>query len=352
MRKVSSFLVATLVAGFMAVTGTASASETIWVHPGQSIQEAVERAHPGDTIVVTAGTYHESVQIRHNHLTLIGQDAVIVPPTQAPQTLCTRAFGSAGFCVLAKELNEQTGVVSTPVVDDTIRGFTINGFDDFGVVTYGSRRTLVKNVQAHDNGEYGITSFNSSHNRFIDSVATGSGEAGFYFGDSPNADAVIHGNIAHDNLFGILIRNASEGTISENKTYENCLGTLFVAGAPGPVRDWTFTENRVRDNDKPCPATEETPPISGVGVYLAGTDHVRVTDNRVVNNHPKGASPVSGGIVVGTSFASPIAPTNNLVKNNVVRRNQPVDISYDGTGSNNRFVDNRCDMSSPASICS
>lgn len=351
MRKVSSFLVATLVAGFMAVTGAASASVTIWVHPGQSIQEAVERAHPGDTIVVTAGVYHQSVQIRKNHLTLIGRDAVVVPPAQAPQTLCAREIGSAGFCVLAKEV-DQTGAVTTPVVDDTIRGFTIRNFADFGIVTYGSRRTLVKNVHAHDNGAYGITSFNSSHNRFIDNVATGSGEAGLYFGDSPNADAVIHGNITHDNLFGILIRNASEGTISENRTYENCVGTLFVAGAPGPVSDWMYNENQVRDNDKACAPTDETPSLSGIGVLLAGTNNVHVVDNVVVNNHPSGATQGSGGVIITTSFAAPTAPTDNAVRRNVVRRNDPYDIIYDGTGSGNHFTDNTCDSSQPPSICS
>jgi hypothetical protein len=76
-----------------------------------------------------------------------------------------------------------------------------------------------------------------------------------------------------------------------------------------------------------------------------------VVDNWVVNNRPKGPSVVSGGIVVVTSFAAPLAPTNNLVKNNTVRRNKPKDIVYDGTGTNNRFPENRCGTSTPPSIC-
>lgn len=41
------------------------------MRPGQSIQAAVDRARPGDTVLLKPGVYHQSVQIRTNGITLL-----------------------------------------------------------------------------------------------------------------------------------------------------------------------------------------------------------------------------------------------------------------------------------------
>lgn len=45
--------------------------------------------------------------------------------------------------------------------------------------------------------------------------------------------------------------------------------------------DWRFLANKISDNDKFCPGDEEegTPPLSGIGVAIAGG-----ADNRLVGN--------------------------------------------------------------------
>ena len=63
-----------------AAAGQASAATThqarpaaiIVVSPGQSIQAAVNHAHPGDTVLLRRGVYHQSVQIRTDGITLRG----------------------------------------------------------------------------------------------------------------------------------------------------------------------------------------------------------------------------------------------------------------------------------------
>src|SRR5215212_2945202 len=80
--------------------GTAGAQGTV-VGPGESIQKAIDAAHPGETIVVK-GLHREDVIIRKDGIKLLGQDAVIeAPPKSNADSRCSRFFGSPeGICVL------------------------------------------------------------------------------------------------------------------------------------------------------------------------------------------------------------------------------------------------------------
>ena len=86
-----------------------------------------------------------------------------------------------------------------------------------------------------------------------------------------------------------------------------------------------------------------------MGIAIAGAHDNRVTGNRIIGNVPSGESEFSGGVAVVTGFLG-TAPNNNLVQGNVVLHNQP-DLSWDGSGSGNRFRHNRCRTSDPAGLC-
>ena len=89
---------------------SAGTRETTVVWPGQSIQAAINRADPGDTILIKPGVYHQSVQISKDGITLRGSGAfpggtVIAPPKVFPKTPCNGGFGPTGICLLAKKVN-------------------------------------------------------------------------------------------------------------------------------------------------------------------------------------------------------------------------------------------------------
>ena len=79
--KSSAFAAAgAVIAGLTFGSPASARAATHVVHPGESIQAAVDAASPGDTVVVKAGTYHESVTIHTNGLTLKAHGSVTLEP--------------------------------------------------------------------------------------------------------------------------------------------------------------------------------------------------------------------------------------------------------------------------------
>src|SRR5918994_552164 len=107
--------------------GSAQAANKV-VGPGESIQKAVNAAHPGDTIVVR-GVNREDVIIRKDGIKLRGEDAVIeAPPKSKADSPCSRRLGPEAICVWG-DFNFKTGKLTGPRVSDvSVSGFTIRGF--------------------------------------------------------------------------------------------------------------------------------------------------------------------------------------------------------------------------------
>jgi hypothetical protein len=160
----------------------------------------------------------------------------------------------------------------------------------------------------------------------------------------------VFANTSWDNGLGIFLRDVSNGTATGNHVFGNCTGILLLANAPGPVTNWKLRHNLVRANNRDC--GEEGP--SGVGILLQGASDNEISRNVVVGN--RGEAPSGGGIVLATAEpeepgGEAIAPSGNVVRKNVVLRNRPFDISWDGTGTGNQFLDNLCRTSQPEGLC-
>src|ERR687894_1684476 len=138
-----------LVAGGVALAvtkiGSAGAQRSV-VGPGESIQKAINAAHPGDTIVVR-GVHREDVVIRKDGIKLRGEDAVIEAPARAKaDSPCSKAFGPEAICVLG-DVNLKTEKLTGPRVSDvSVSGFTFRGFkgkDAFVIDVLGARNATV-----------------------------------------------------------------------------------------------------------------------------------------------------------------------------------------------------------------
>jgi hypothetical protein len=353
MRLVHRSLVVGIAAAAVFAAGAVSASAaTIDVFAGGSIQAAVKSAHRGDVIVVHPGVYHQSVSIKKDGLTLRGAGPSKSGSVIEPGKNHRCGGGKVGICVL--EHRPHGGGDKVPTANTRISGFLMRGFKDFGAVAMGARRTVFRHNKFVHNDEYGVAAFSSRKTRFVNNVAKGAKEAGFYVGDSPHAKAFLKGNTArHNGSFGFFLRDSAHGVAVHNQATRNCLGFgVLDTGAPGGARKWTLRHNRARKNNRLCPGGGEGPPISGIGIALVGARHTHVRGNVVRGNRPSGDSAFSGGIVVisGTTLGSGNEGHDTIARNRA-RHNKPADIVWDGKGQGIRFRHNSCGSSQPGGLC-
>lgn len=319
------------------------------VHPGESIQSAVDHAAPGDVIDIEAGTYNGSVQISTPRLTLrgAGTATVIMPSKNGKENACAKA--GEGICV--------TGTTHKKATDVRLESLTVTGFKTNGVhATLADGLEVVK-VTSRDNKQQGILLEKSVRGQFTGNTATNNGESGIFLANSMNTEggaldtkgALVKDNTLNGNRFGLTLRRVRNLSVEKNRIGANC-GGIFVVGDEGVPRGGALTvsHNTVTKNNKYCAASARLPFIQGTGILLTGVEKTVVTDNDVRGN--TGKSPMSGGIVLFKSVVGK-ANTGNAIHDNVVRGNQPADLANrDTAGTGNTFADNQSETTEPREL--
>ncbi|MEU6082391.1 right-handed parallel beta-helix repeat-containing protein [Streptomyces sp. NPDC047108] len=327
--------------------------DTHIVRPGESIQRAVDRARPGDTILIRPGTFRESVLITTSHLTIrgSGRDTVL---TGAPRSTSTRsahtcATDGNGICVIGRS--------NRPVEGVSIGDLTVTDFRKNGLWASWTDRLSVHRVNARTNGQWGMAQQWSTRGRFRANVARDNKESGIFIANTVDREgggldtrgASVTANRLVGNRIGVTLRRVRNLTVQANSISGNC-GGVFVVGDEGnpPAGDMTIRHNVVERNNRYCPGNSRLPYIQGSGIVLTGTEQTLVTRNVVRNN--RGESPLSGGIVLFKSF---VGATNerNVISDNVALGNRPADLVDQQPGNDNRFINNVCQVSKPSGLC-
>src|SRR5947209_3353300 len=187
------------------LTATPALAKTIHVHPGQSIQAAINAAKPGDTIVVDAGVYHENLVITKDRLQLEGAGpgatVLVTPATPNPvPPQCGSSTVFHGICVAGAF--DAAGNPGDPVKGVQIEGFSVLGFPGFGILDLNAKDSTVENVEAASNASYGISGALLNGISYFGNVSHDNGEPGVYVGDSPRAHAAVVGNTPSHNGAG------------------------------------------------------------------------------------------------------------------------------------------------------
>ncbi|WP_329192351.1 MULTISPECIES: right-handed parallel beta-helix repeat-containing protein [unclassified Streptomyces] len=332
--------------------GAAPAAAVPMVHvvrPGDSVQRAVDAARPGDTVLLTEGTYRESVRVTTSGLILrgMGPRTVLTPAAGEAADACARAGN--GICV--------EGADGRPVGHTTIASLTLSGFAKTGLWSSRTDRLTVRNVTAEKNGQWGIAQERSTRGIFKGNTARGNGDAGLFLANTVATEAgatdtggtVVEHNHLRDNRNGITLRRLRNLSVGHNDITANCVGVVVVGDENSPHGGHLAVhDNRVVANNKFCPKTARLPFLQGSGIVLTGVEETEVTGNEVTDN--KGSSPMSGGIVLFKSFVG-AHNERNKITDNTLRGNAPADLVDSNVGRGNVFKSNSCGASKPTGLC-
>jgi len=290
--------------------GTRPAPATIRVAAGESIQAAVDRAGPGDTIEVAAGTYAEAVTVDLDGITLRGAGAGADP----------------GATVLDGGGRLSDAVIATGS-RFTMSGFLVRDYTANGVVVQNAHDVALRDLSVARTGLYGVYPVGCTGVRVERVTVTGAADAGIYVGQS--RDIVVRDCKAFANVTGIEIENSVDAVVESNDVRDNAGGILVfvLPNNPSKVgRGCRVVSNRVIDNNHPNFANPRAivakVPV-GTGILVMAADDTEITRNEIRGNDSFGVAVVAldSFFPKGTTFDVGPVPERTHVHHNTYADN-------------------------------
>jgi parallel beta-helix repeat protein len=314
-----------------------------------TIQEAINAASDGDTILVNAGTYYEHVAVNKT-LSLVGEDVKttiidgngtghvinILSDNVNVTGFTVQKSGNvhmpaldAGICLNSTEgcnISENRvvdngfcGISLLNSQENTITRNNITHTEWGGIHLMGSSRNTVS-LNIVENTFGSINGHASSHyNNFTENVISNSTYGMFY--NNANYNNICGNNISATEVIGIWLQEqVSYNNVAEN----NLINNTVAIRLQGPNRNNTLSGNFITGAE--------------YGIKLENTQYVSITDNTIVNNRA-GSDSWSAGIRLDYGRDTQI--NSNIISGNhygiLVYASSPRVSAYGNNISDNEF---------------
>ncbi|TWF73066.1 parallel beta helix pectate lyase-like protein [Kitasatospora viridis] len=314
----------------------------------RTVQQAVDVARSGDTVLIGPGVYKESVQVAKPDLVLRGTDRNAVVFDGGVRLVNGITVTGAGSVVenLTVHGYLANGVLFTGVTDQKLqqRGAGGSAYNPLDTTRFPAVQGFrASRVTSYDNGLYGIYAFDAHGGVIEDSYASGQADSGIYVGQCRPCDTLVRGNTMAGNAVGIEITNASEGvSVLGNLVTGNRVGITINSNdqeALAPQHGAVLAGNVVADNNA-ADTPEQADGGFGIGIGIGGGTGDRVQRNLVRGN-------TAAGVIVTDPPGHPAS--DDQVQGNRVTGNG-ADLVLAAADPSNCFSGNQPATQSPAGL--
>jgi parallel beta-helix repeat protein len=344
-RARRSIRLATLVAmacgsaPLLASGSSSGAATTIRVpEDAPTLQLAIERADPGDSIVLSAGTYPGGnvVPRAKRDITIRGADRNLV--------------------VLDGADRRKNGIVvhadGVSILNLSAHNFLENAFYWDGADRFRASYLTAWNVRG-----YGIYVEDGEQGKLDHDYVSGAAKAAYYVGECKPCDAKLSRLVATLSAVGYSGTNATGVAIHDSVWDRNGAGIVpntYANEALPPQARTTIVRNTVTNSGRAAvPIRTALAGFVGIGIAVAGGNENTISGNRVTRSERYGIAvfPTARFVVFDPAVAEPRPPWrphDNWISRNVVERSGRADLALaKGSGRNNCFTNNQVGRTLP-----
>jgi cytochrome c peroxidase len=247
---------------------------TVRMGPNETLQEAIDRSGPGDTIEVPYGIYHEAVVLDWSDVKLIG-----IPNDKGE------------WPVLDGEGVRSDGVIASGN-NFEMANFAVKNYTSNGVLVEGATGVYLHDLYIENTGVYGVYPVRCTNVVMEHIEATLINDAAVYAGKSENV--TIRNTLTYGNVIGIELENTVTGEVYNNVARDNTVGIFIdlLPQLPSKVSLYTKVhDNTVENNNGENFAEVGTaqaliPP--GTGILVLAADEVELYNNKITGNKSAG----------------------------------------------------------------
>ncbi len=299
---------------FLILTALASvsAARTIYVPDDYaSIQQAVDSASDGDTIVVRDGTYYESITVSRQ---------LTIKSEKGPENCIVNGTGSTVFTLKADGIR--------------IEGFTITGGGE-GIFLEYSNNNSISNNNISSNNWRGIYLYESNNNSISNNNISSNNDDGIYLKDS-NDNTIESNEFINDGLF---VRDSYRNEVRNNTV--NGKPLVYLEGESDEIfhkagqvilincLNITIMNSELTNTDvgielwmsNKCSIYNNIISSNNWGIYLCDSNNNSISNNNISSN-------IWDGIYHDYS-------NKNSISNNIISLNNYAGISFWYSNKNN-----------------